>query len=225
MQETLALVFQEILTAIERLRANRVVVTDAEAFRANIRNAIGSADRESRKYGYSSDDFRIALFAVAALLDETILNLRNPVFSGWPRRTMQEELFESHNAGELFFNNIDRLLQSGDSENLAGVLELYELCILLGYAGRYSASGKGELRNYRQSISDKIRRIRGNPGPLSPAGKPLPGEVAHTGGDAWTKRLVWIACIALVITLTLFVGFRVELGSTAKQLETAAARQ
>src|SRR5260370_11786724 len=78
--ENLALVFQEILTAIERLRSNRQVVPDAEAFRAQIREAFKSADREGRQRGYSPEDIRLATFAVVAFLDESILNSRNPVF-------------------------------------------------------------------------------------------------------------------------------------------------
>jgi type VI secretion system protein ImpK len=221
-RENLALVFQEILTAIGRLRANRQAVPDAEKFRASIREAISAADQESRARGYSPEDFRIALFAVVALLDETVLNLRSPVFSSWPRQPMQEELFDSHTAGEIFFKNVDRLLQTSDSQNLADVLEVYELSILLGYAGRYSATGKGELRSYRQSISDKIRRIRGKIGPLSQAGKPMTGEVAGAGRDVWTRRLIWVACITLVLGLTLFIGFRISLEGAAKQLETVA---
>ena len=38
--ENLALIYQEVLTAIERLRANRQGVTDANAFRHHTREAI-----------------------------------------------------------------------------------------------------------------------------------------------------------------------------------------
>jgi type VI secretion system protein ImpK len=221
-QENLALVFQELLTAIERLRSNRQAVSDAETFRAQIQSAVKTADQEGRKRGYAPEDIRVALFAVIALLDESILNLRSPLFAEWPRRPMQEELFGGFTAGEIFFQNIERLLRTNDSKVLADVLEVYELCILLGYLGRFSVSGSGELRSIRESIAEKIRRIRGDLGPLSPSGKPPAQEAVGRKGDIWVTRLLWAAVACFVIMLTLFIGFKVSLRGGATRLETLA---
>lgn len=217
--------FQELLTAIERLRSNRQAVSDAESFRAQIQSAVKAADQEGRKRGYAPEDIRVALFAVIALLDESILNLNNPLFADWPRRPMQEELFGGFTAGEIFFQNIERLLQTNDSEVLADVLEVYELCILLGYLGRHSVSGRGELRNIREAITEKIRRVRGDSGPLSPAGKPLVEETVRLRQDVWVKRLLWAAVASLIIMLILFTGFEVSLRRGANQLESLAAQR
>ena len=46
--ENLALVFQEVLTAIVRLRANRQELSDAESFRFQIREALKAAVQEAR---------------------------------------------------------------------------------------------------------------------------------------------------------------------------------
>jgi type VI secretion system protein ImpK len=223
-QENLALVFQEILTAIERLRSNRQAVSDSESFRAQIQNAVKAADQEGRKRGYAPEDIRVALFAVIALLDESILNLHNPLFASWPRRPMQEELFGGFTAGEIFFQNIERLLRTNDSDVLADVLEVYEICILLGYLGRYSISGRGELKSIREAIAEKIYRIRGNLGPLSPAGKPPSGETPKLRSDIWVTRLLWAAVACFALMMILFVGFKVSLHSGAGRLESLATR-
>ncbi len=222
-QEPLTLVFQEILTAIERLRANRQAVSDAETFRAHMRDAIRIADQDGRKRGYASEDIRVALFAVVALLDESVLNLRSSLFADWPRKTMQEELFGGHNAGEIFFQNVDRLLQTNDSETLTDVLEVYELCLLLGYVGKYSVSGKGDLRSIREAVSEKIRRTRKISPWLSPAWKPPAGERAQTRQDAWVARLLWAALVCSLVAVALFVAFKISLSGGGAQLASLAA--
>ena len=57
------------------------------------------AEQEARSRGYTAEDMRLASFAVVAFLDESVLNLRNPVFADWPRQPLQEELFGHHVAG------------------------------------------------------------------------------------------------------------------------------
>ena len=138
--ENLALILQEVLTAVVRFRANRQPVTDAESFRYQIKEGLKNAAQEARNTGYySSDDIKLAVFAIVALLDESILNSRNPIFSDWPRKPLQEEMFGHHIAGEVFFRNLDQLLGRDDSPVLADVLEIYWLCLLLGFYGRYVA--------------------------------------------------------------------------------------
>ena len=47
---------------------------------------------------------------MVAFLDESILNSQNPLFADWPRKPLQEELFGTHIAGEVFFQNLQKLL-------------------------------------------------------------------------------------------------------------------
>lgn len=208
--DNLALVFEEALTAIERIRAGREKVADAERFRGEFRQQLQHAEEEGRRRGYSREDLRLAMFAVVALLDESILNSRNPVFADWPRKPLQQEIFGGHQAGEIFFQNIDGFLAQPDSSVLADLLEVHLLCILLGYGGKYSVFGKGELRTIAESVAARIRRIRGT-GPLSPAWAPE-GEVAAAAqGDPWLRWLTISAVASLVIALILFVTFTMVL--------------
>ena len=52
---SLALCFQEALTAIVRVRFQRQQVQDSESFRAQMRRSLQSAMQEGRTLGYSSD--------------------------------------------------------------------------------------------------------------------------------------------------------------------------
>src|SRR4051812_15068181 len=99
----LAVALQEPLTTIARLRADKQVAADAESFRIRIKQVLAAREQEAGALGYAGDDVRFALFAVIAFLDETVLNSGQAMFADWPRKTLQEEVFGVHMAGELFF--------------------------------------------------------------------------------------------------------------------------
>jgi type VI secretion system protein ImpK len=222
-RDNLAFVFQEVLTAIARLRANRQVVTDSSVFRGQIKEALNLADQEARRLGYSTEAVRLAVFAMVAFLDESVLNQQVPVFADWARKPLQEELFGVHVGGEIFFENLTRLMGNPDSTELADVLEVHELCLLLGFKGRYGTSSQGDLRSIIGSVEEKIRRVRGLNKDLSPAWALPTNETLLSRPDRWGRPLLFIFAGALLIALVLFIGFRVSLGSGSAALQTLAA--
>lgn len=221
--ENLAFVFQEVVTAIMRLRTNRQTVSDSALFRAQIRDALTVADKEAAKLGYSPEMVRLAVFAVVAFLDESVLNQQVPTFADWARKPLQEELFGVHVAGEIFFENLRRLLGQPDSTQLADVLELYQLCLLLGYRGRYGAGAKGELRAVIDAVEDKIRRIRGVAGDLSPEWAVPRDEKLPPQRDTWERPMLFALLASAVIAFLLFIGFRMSLGSGITALPTVVS--
>src|SRR5271166_1895435 len=133
----LALAFQEVFTAIVRLRYNRQAVSNAETFRAQMKQALRIAEQEARSGGCSADDVKQVIFAVVAFLDESALSCHNPAFADWARLPLQAELFGHQLAGEVFFQELQTTLGRSDSSQGADVLEVYYLCLLLGFKGRY----------------------------------------------------------------------------------------
>jgi type VI secretion system protein ImpK len=222
--ENLALHFQEVLTAIVRLRANRQTVTDAESFRQHMREALRIAGEQAQRSGYNLEDVKLAAFAAVALLDESILNSRNPLFADWPRKPLQEEMFGIHVAGETFFQYAQQLLSRNDSHEAADLLEVYDLCLLLGYKGRYSVGSSGELQAFKDQMAAKIRRIRGAYTGLAPAWALPPDPPRATGGDPWIMRLTWAAIACTVLAVLLFVVFKLTLSSGVSDLRRAAIR-
>lgn len=221
--DNLALCFQELFTAIVRLRANRQEVSNAEVFRGQVLQAIRVASQNAKARGYSDEDIQLAVFAIAAFLDESILNLRKPVFQEWVRKPLQEELFGRHVAGEVFFDNLQTLLGRRDSQELADLLEVYYLCVLLGYLGKYSIASKGDLRALMGHTDDKIKRIRGNRTDISPAWI-LPDEVAPAVADPWLRRLAIAAGVCLLGSLLLFGIYKIDLSSDVSTVQTLAMR-
>jgi type VI secretion system protein ImpK len=209
----LALAFQEVFTAIVRLRSNRQQVTDSEAFRGQMKQALQRAEQEARSGGYKAEDVRQVLFAVVAFLDESVLGSRNPVFADWPRLPLQTELFGHQIAGEVVFQELQKTLGRADSAETCDVLEVYGLCLLLGFRGRYAAAGAGDLQSLIAAIQEKLRRVRGPSGPLSPRGL-LPSDavrVAHS--DPWVRRLGILAVSIVALTVIAFVIFKLVLNS------------
>jgi type VI secretion system protein ImpK len=221
--ENLALLFQDVLTAIVRLRANRQGVTDADAFRHHTREALKSAASQALAAGYTAEDTRHATFASVAFLDESVLNSQNPIFVEWLRKPLQAELFGTHTAGEEFFVALQQLLGRADSNDLADLIEIHYLCLLLGFSGRYSAGNRGELAQIMNLTGEKIRRIRGRFSGLSPAWQP-PKEKAVSQTDPWIRRWGIIAAVCAGVTLLLFVGYLLGLGSVVSQLRTLSTQ-
>ena len=204
----LALAFQEVFTAIVRLRYNRQNVTNSEAFRAQMKQALMRAEQEGRNGGYKPEDVHQVLFAVVAFLDESVLGSRNPVFADWPRLPLQTEMFGQQIAGEKVFQHLQQTLGRADSPEVCDILEVYALCLLLGFRGRYAAGGAGDLQSLVSAIQEKIRRVRGPAGPLSPRGLLPSDAIRVANADPWVRRLA-IAAISIVgLALVLFVVFK-----------------
>jgi type VI secretion system protein ImpK len=212
--DNLAFTHQEAITSIVRLRSGRQVVSDAQYFRQQFIDALKMAQELARARGYTDEETREGRFAVVAFLDETVLNLRTPVFADWVRKPLQEELFGTHTGGELFFQKIDILMRQPDSQHLADVLEVYLLCLTLGYAGKYSVSGRGELMGFKQDISSRISRIRGPEKELSPRWRPEAAVHLSSTGDPWLKPLLYAALSCVVLVLLLFAVYKYSLQSS-----------
>lgn len=221
----LAQVLQEALTAVVRVRGNRQAAASAEAFRNQLKQLLSAAHGEATRLGYGAEGVRLAIYAVVVFLDESVLNSANPVFGEWARKPLQEELFGGHMGGEVFFENLRTLLAREPSDEAADVLEVYQLCLLLGFKGRYATAGPGELERLSALLADKVKRIRGPYGALAPDGLPAPDEVLPARQDPWLRPLVYIAGGAFVAALLLLVTLNVYLGSwIADQLRTIGGR-
>jgi type VI secretion system protein ImpK len=216
---SLALCFQEALTAIVRVRFQRQQVQDSESFRAQMRRSLQSAMQDARGLGYSSETVQTAVFAAVGFLDESVLNLQSPVFADWSRRPLQEELFGGHLAGEMVFTNLRALLGQQDSAEVADALEVHCLCIEMGYRGRYALGDSGELHQLLRQALGKIERVRG-PAQLMPPITAPAVPPARTS-DTWTRALLVTACVLAGITVVAFGGYEVLLGSGVTQVQNA----
>ena len=216
----LAATFQEVLTAILRVRDQPVMVANVETFRGQLRQLLQTSMNDARSLGYANEYVQMAVLVVVALIDETVLNLGTPASAEWSRRPLQEELFGGHLAGETVFRNLQSLLQQQDAPELADILELHCISLELGYKGRYAFSTGGELRQMIQLCREKIHRSRG-PHPMFAAPQ-LAAPVQQAAVDSLARFLL-LACIALaVLTVAGFATYEYSLSAQASRLASDA---
>ncbi len=219
----LALYLQEAFTVAVRVRSNRQVASDATSFRLHVKQLLTGMDADARRAGYDGESVKLGVFAFIAFLDESVLNAGQPMFADWFRQPLQEEVFGEHMAGETFFRYLHDLIGRQDSEELGDVLEVFLLCLLLGFRGRYGAA-PGELQGFITAAQAKLTRIRGGSPPLSPAWALPESEVAVTQRDPWIRRLGYAAAFAVLLAVLLFVGFRLALGPGVAEMRTLSAQ-
>src|SRR6185437_11026193 len=117
-----------------------------------MRNSLGAAEKAASRYGYPASDLETVLKAMAAFLDESLLNAHSPQYAG-----LYQELFGATSAGESFVRNLAGLFERPDSLTVADVLEVHQLCLLLGFQTHLSGL---EIRYLLREIGERIQSIR-----------------------------------------------------------------
>lgn len=217
----LARSLQEAFTVTVRLRMDKAVATDADQFRTRVKALLAGADQDARAAGYPVDLVRRAIYAFVAYLDESVLDSRQPMFSGWHGKPLQEEIFQDHLAGEKFFRHLRDLLSRQDSDELADTLEVYHLCLLLGFRGRMGGDEGNARGALVAEVGDKIRRIRGGPEPLAPSWA-LPVESLTPPKDPWIRTFALTAAGTLVLALLLLGLFTLLLSGAVGDVRSLA---
>jgi type VI secretion system protein ImpK len=219
--DRLALLYEGILTAIVRVQTGRQQVQELEGFRTRMKQALREIASTAARKGYSAEDVQEANFAVVAFLDETVLTA-DPHATEWARKSLGEELFDQRSAGELFFKRLETLRANRDSQSLAEVLEVYYLCLLLGYEGKFAGGSKAELQLLMTNLRERIERIFGRNPEFSPDGA-LPDEpvASAPAADPLDRQVKLFALAALVLAILCFVGFSLHLGSRSSDVQHA----
>jgi len=168
-------------------------------------------ERDAMAAGYDGADIRETHFAVVAFLDSVVLNSNEPIRAEWERKTLQEELFGQTDAGVVFFEKLDRLRSRRDSPELADVLEVYLLCILLGFEGRYSGGLRGELYSIQEKLKARIEDVRGKTRRLSPEGLPETPIAEPPAAQRRATPYLLIMLAAVIITALVFMAAKLQL--------------
>lgn len=215
----LALMYEGLLTGIARLQAGRQHVQDCESFRRRTKATLQEIEQAAVTAGYDGRDVRETHFAVVAFLDSVVLHSDDAVRTEWARRTLQEELFGQTDAGLVFFEKLESFRLRRDSEQLADILEVYLLCLLLGFEGRYSGGLRGELEATMERLRRRIEDIRGRSRQISPFGAlpPDPTPAAPVKHQL-ANRLRLVALGAIIVAVVCFLTLKLSLILTSEHL-------
>jgi len=178
-------------------------VTSVTAFEASVDNFFSNLEHEARSANYSVEQVKDTQYALCAFLDESVLRSGdNELRRHFELQPLQFRYFGVHLAGEGFFEKIDSL-RSDVKKNL-DVLEVYHLCLALGFEGKFSLGQKDQLRYLANTLGQDIARYKKTPKALSPDWA-LPDQVSQMlrhEVPVWLYlALIALVCVGVYLTL------------------------
>lgn len=142
-------------------------VPQSEAgFTSSILEFLDKFDHDAKKMGALAEDINAAKYAFCAAIDETILRSNTSIRAAWERKPLQLVVFGDHLAGEHFFDKLEALRAQGAAHVQA--LEIYHMCLLLGFQGKYMIDTPEKLNYLTARLGDEIALHKGKPTGFAP---------------------------------------------------------
>ena len=154
-----------VFDLILRLKAG--IVAPSNDLRPKIAAMLTDFENRAERYRYSSKIIQVSKFALASFVDETVLSNNFNLKEEWEKNPLQLEYFGEHLAGNKFFEKLAAMIKQVDVT--ADAVEIYYVCMLLGFKGRYAVYEKERLLQIMQETANalvKAGKIR--PVELSP---------------------------------------------------------
>jgi len=194
-----------IFDLILRLKAG--IVTPSNELRPQVAQMLDDFDKRAERYRFNHKIVQVSKFALAAFVDETVLTNNFPLRDEWEKYALQLELFGEQLAGNKFFEKLEAMLNQ--IEVTQDAVEVYYLCMLLGFKGRYAIYEQEKLLATLQQTANalvkvgKIKHVDLAPNWLS-IDQPKPP--AKRGMPVWAKisALAFVG-LAIVVYLIMFL--------------------
>jgi type VI secretion system protein ImpK len=176
------------------LRVKAGIVQPSMDLRPTIASLLSDFEARAERYRYSSKIIQVAKFALASFVDETVLTNQFHLKEEWEKFPLQLEYFGEQLAGNKFFEKLAAMLKQIDVT--ADAVEIYYVCMLLGFKGRYAVYEKERLLTIMQETANglvragKIRTVElsphwladDQPEPPKPKKMPAWAKVTAAGG-------------------------------------------
>jgi type VI secretion system protein ImpK len=164
----IAEVFSDLLVLGSYIRETKDLGSP-DHLRTRLHHLFHVAEEQSKTNGISSDAFANARYGVTAYIDEMIINSRWSYREQWASRPLQYDFFAEYVAGEGFFKRLEAIRRAFPVQ--ADLLELYALCMILGFEGQYRLHDHDKLRGLIEDVTREVQAKRGDAPGLSPRGK------------------------------------------------------
>lgn len=146
------------------------------SFTNSVMRFLESFEREAKRLNASSDDIKFCKYAYCAAIDEMVLRSDSDIRDAWERKPLQLVIFGDQLAGEHFFDHLERLRAQGAERVQA--LEVYHMCLLLGFQGKYMLDGTEKLQYLTSRVGDEIALHNGKSKGFAPHWA-RPDELMH----------------------------------------------
>ena len=144
-----------VLELIMQVRAG--IIQPSEEMRATVDGLLRDMEARATEVGHSSEQVQAAKFALASFVDETVLMQDFPLREYWEKNPLQLEYFGEHLAGIKFYERLDAMLKR--PEAAVDAIEVYYICLLLGYRGRYAIYFEEQAREVIEKVAEVLRRL------------------------------------------------------------------
>lgn len=179
---------------------------DQDSFAEHMSAFLGEVDHQAKLLGIDADDLGAAKYAFCSAVDEIILRSNYDMRGAWETRPLQLRMFGDQLAGEHFFHRLEDLRAKGAQHIEA--LEVFHMCLLLGFQGRYALAGREKLDYIVARLGDEIARMRGRTRGFAPRAERPDQIVNRLGSDL----SLWVlAGLFAASALVAFVGFSTTL--------------
>lgn len=195
------------------LLKNRVLPVDVGQFALQIRKFLNDFEKSAKRLHISAEDIFDAKYAFCATTDEIVLRSNSRIRDHWERNPLQLTLFGHQLAGETFFTKLESLRAGGKTR--LQVLEVFYMCLLLGFEGKYLLEGPEKLAYLTARLGEDLAVARGKRAALAPQWA-APDRVMHT-----LQRTVpiWVMAAALgCVALLGFIGLAWSLNGASETL-------
>ena len=139
------------------LKVQAGIIKPSNDLRQLVDRLLAEMEQRGASLRYSERQVKAVKFALVAFVDETLLSNDFPSREAWEKFPLQLQYFDEHLAGDTFFTRLDALLKHVETE--ADVVEVYYLCLLLGFNGKYRIGEKGQLADIIRKTADQLRRV------------------------------------------------------------------
>ncbi|UNM06507.1 MAG: DotU family type IV/VI secretion system protein [Holosporaceae bacterium] len=107
----------------------------------------------SSKGGYAARYYEEAQYIMVSLADEMFINLNWAGKEEWEDNLLESLMYNTQDAGDKFFENLDMFLDRGHSSQTTDMAALYLIALGLGFKGKYrDAEYEGTLAKYKERL-------------------------------------------------------------------------
>jgi type VI secretion system protein ImpK len=207
-----------IFDLILRLKAG--IVAPSNDLRPKVAAMLEEFEKRSERYRINHKIVQVSKFALAAFVDETVLMDNFPMRDQWEKYALQLEYFGEQLAGNKFFEKLEAML--GQIEVTKDAVEIYYVCMLLGYKGRYAVYEQEKLLAIMERTANALVKAgKIVPVELSPhwLANDQPEPPKKRGMPIWAKLTALGGLgIAFIVYLVMFVMSSTFLNDTMKAL-------
>ncbi|MFP4013045.1 MAG: type IVB secretion system protein IcmH/DotU [Chitinispirillaceae bacterium] len=108
--------------------------------------------------GVNSDTIGNALYALVALVDETVMSTAGAYRDFWSSKLLQIEYFGENLAGTKFFSRLRSAMARAREKS--DLLEVYFLCLALGFKGIYRIGKESERMVLFEELGVLLRKLK-----------------------------------------------------------------